>query len=426
MGVTRSAYSVLYNLFLRSQGFDNVLVGKATFYYSLGVAVGGLIFSSLSDRIGRKNTIVLTTPLFSLMGFLRTVAQTPQAIVTSSFLFGLFDTSILLPTISIIENSDDSKRLRNSNINFAIVMLTGVLGYFGAGVLAEWIGYFKALSLSMILALMSVVPVIRFPNVKRTSKVERIFELNLGQIVMLTYYIISGALVSFAAGIFINFGNVIFYDIFSLSTATISAILAISQLTTAGTSLFSHKVTEKLGYRLSLFVLYGAVTLLIYTLPALMANPVAFSVGYVLRFVLLNISTPMYMVFCLTYLPRNYMATFSGLSYFLNNAMRAFSAYTFSKLSLAGETNYTKLFLVTGHYYLLNTVATLLTFSVLTYLSSKQLDGLVVVKLERKTKPKKRNSLKPVNGISGNFSVLNLSRKGKSKRYAGVHIHHRK
>lgn len=425
IGVARSSYSVLYNLFLRSQGFDNVVVGRATFYYSWGLAFGGLFFSSLSDRIGRKNTIILTIPLFSLLGFLRLLANTPILIVMLSLLFGFFDTSIILPTISVIESSDDRKRLRNSNINFAIVMLTGVLGYFGAGLLAPWLGYFRSLTLSMLFALASVIPVLLLPNLKRASRLERILELNLGQIVMLAYYTVSGALVSFAAGIFINFGNVIFYDIFSFSPTAISAILAVSQLSTAATSLFSHKLTEKVGYKLSLFSLYGAVTLLIYTLPILMSNSIAFSFGYILRFVLLNISTPMYMVFCLTYLPRNYVATFSGLSYFINNTMRAYSAYTFSKLSVSGWTDYSQLFLTTGHYYLLNTVATLATFAMLTLLSSKGLDKKVLIKLEQKGDFSGRKYLGSSGHVVGRLHSFRTAKKRVSKRHSGVHIHHR-
>lgn len=409
IGLSKAAYIALFNLYLRSLSYSNQVVGNATFYYSWGVAIGGLVFSGLSDRIGRKTTLILTMPIFSLFGLLRLTPMPAFWFYLFSFLFGFFDTSVVLPTISVIESSDEKKRLKNSNINFAIVMLTGVLGYFGAGVLSEKIGLLNSLRISMILALISVLPLFKLPKVRLRLK-KTIPTMNIVQFTIFIYYLISGALVSAAAGVFINFGNVIFLDLFAFSTSMITLILTISQLSTAVTSLFSHKLIKKMGYKFSLFFFYASVTILIFIMPAIISQPVSFTLAYILRYILLNITTPMFTVFCLSYLPNSYLATFSGISYFINNVMRAISAQIFSYLSKSGATNYSKLFFTTGIFYLLNTLLTLITFFVIAMLIEKKVSSEISL-----------FSLK--NRSKGNTNRLIISKRNKTSSKLSVHLH---
>jgi len=415
VGISRAAYTALFNLYLKSYDIPNTVIGNATFYYSWGMAIGGFLFAGISDKIGRKKTILFTMPLYGLFGILRLLnLQWALYLYLVSFLFGFFDTSVIMPTISVIENSDEKKRLRNSNINFAIVMITGVIGYFGAGVLSERIGLYPSLNISMVLAILSVLPVLAFPNVRIKKRlIKRKNELSPSQLIMLIYYISSGALVSLAAGVFINFGNVIFYDLFSFSTAMITVVLAISQLSTAATSLFSHKLTHRYGYKLSLFLIYLSVSVLIFLMPIFMLNSYVFSIAYILRYVLINISTPLYMVFCLSYLPRQYIATYSGLSYFVNNVMRAVSAQIFTKLSVTGETDYNKLFGVTGLFYLLNTLLTLFVFYLM-YKVSEQNTNSEAHKLSEKQNSKKS---RPVPKAKKTFPLF------RRTTHVSIHIH---
>lgn len=412
-GLSRSAFTVLYNLFLRSLGLDNAFVGEVNLYYSWGLALGGLIFSGVSDRIGRKRTILLTAPSYALFGLLRTFATQPLHILALSAFFGFFDTSIVLPTISVIERSVEKHRLRNSNLNFAIVMLTGVLGYFGAGSLSDLLGFKVALIVASVIAFLSAIPIM-FVHEKVARRRHRSLELslNVSQAVMLAYYLVSGALVSYAAGIFVNFGNVIFYDLFGLTTTAISSILAVSQLATAASSLFSHKLAEALGYKLALFTLYSLVTMLIYLMPLVLRSTVLFTTTYVLRFVLLNLTIPMYTVFCLDRLPRGYMASFSGVSYFLNNIMRALAARSFSLLSRGDETNYPSLFTLTGHFYLVNTLATFGTFVLLLLVAKAGSANNVLITISFKPRRKRP-------GERGYLLKVTRSRRdwGPSKRH---------
>jgi len=174
--------------------------------------------------------------------------------------------------------------------------------------------------------------------------------------------------------------------LFKFSTLAITTVLAVSQLSTAATFVVSHKLTLKYGYKLTLFLIYLGVTLLIFMMPVFMLNPFVFSMAYVLRYVLINISTPMYMVFCLSYLPKASLATYSGLSYFLNNVMRASSAQLFASLSKSGVTDYDKLFFVSGFFYLANTLITLLAFYLMYKLSEKETTSSKELKKEEHVK----------------------------------------
>jgi len=71
VGLSRAFYTALFNLYLKENQITNQVIGTATSYYSWGLAFGGLLFASLSDRIGRKKTILLTMPIYTLFGLLR-------------------------------------------------------------------------------------------------------------------------------------------------------------------------------------------------------------------------------------------------------------------------------------------------------------------------------------------------------------------
>ncbi|MFN6991605.1 MAG: MFS transporter, partial [Fervidobacterium sp.] len=419
IGISKAAYLALFNLLLKERGFANSVLGNASFYYSWGVAFGGLFFSALSDRLSRKKVLILTMPFFALLGLLRLEIYNVLILYLVSFAFGFVDTSIILPTISVIEHSDEKKKLRNSNINFAIVMLTGVFGYFGAGLLSEKIGLINSLRISMVIAFFSIIPLFKIPDVKRSFK-EIVPNVNITQLTILVYYILSGALVSVAAAIFINFGNVIFFDLFSFSPSVITFILTISQLSTAIVSVFSHGITSKIPIKFTMFLFHTLVTFLIFVMPATLSSAVLFTILYILRFVFINITTPMFTVFCLSFLPKEYIATFSGLSYFTNNAMRALAAKLFSLLSTTGETNYKKLFFVTGVFYLLNTILTLLVFLLVSKLNELNLErkfniAFSILKNGQSLKRKRESRIGNLNKFIKSGRLL-ISSKGKSRK----------
>ncbi|MFN3691972.1 MAG: MFS transporter [Fervidobacterium sp.] len=431
IGISKAAYLALFNLLLKERGFANNIVGNASFYYSWGVAFGGLFFSALSDKLSRKKVLILTMPLFALIGLLRLETSKVLMLYLLSFAFGFVDTSIILPTISVIEHSDEKKKLKNSNINFAIVMLTGVVGYFGAGLLSEKIGLINSLRISMVIAFFSIIPLFKVPNV-RVKREGIVPKVNTVQLTILVYYILSGALVSVAAAIFINFGNVIFFDLFSFSPSVITFVLTISQLSTAIVSVFSHRITSKIPIKFAMFLFYTLVTVLIFIMPATLKSSVLFSIFYVLRFVFLNITTPIFTVFCLSFMPIEYIATLSGLSYFTNNAMRAIAAKLFSLLSMGGETDYKKLFFVTGVFYLLNTVLTLLVFLLVSKFNELNLDKKFTVpfligKKGQSLKASREIRIKNLNKSTKSGRLL-ISVKGKgrkSKNRIGGHMHFR-
>ncbi|WP_051001551.1 MFS transporter [Thermosipho africanus] len=166
------------------------------------------------------------------------------------------------------------------------------------------------------------------------------------------FYIFSTASVGFGAGLFIHFGNVIFYDLFALSATVIGFILALAQFGTSIGSTFSHKLGKKFGASKVLMLSNLAVPILILML-SFVREPISFTAIYVARFTIMNMVNPIFNTLVLSYLPKSILASTAGIRSFANNTSRAFAAMLFSVLATSSS-GYSIIFLISSIFYFVN------------------------------------------------------------------------
>ncbi|MCD6105276.1 MAG: MFS transporter [Thermosipho sp. (in: Bacteria)] len=362
-GISRNIYQVLFNLYLKSQGYGNDIIGTIMSYNLWGGAILALLIGYISDKVGRKKVIFLIQPLTVFFAIIRLLPISLCFIYLASFLYGGFNSSIrILSDVFIVENTHNRNRAKFFGLNFGANMFTGVLGNATGGMFGDLFGFKNVMILAMIFRLFAVFPILKLEE-KRIERGK--FVLTEFQKKVFRFFIFSTASVGFGAGLFIHFGNVIFYDLFSLSATVIGFILAFAQLGTSLGSSFSHKLGKKFGAGKLLLLSYFTVPFLIFLL-AFIRDPVLFTTIYIGRFTIMNMVNPIFNTLVLSFLPSGILASSAGIRLFANNTMRAFAAMLFSKLAI-NNNGYTIIFLISAIFYFIN--------AILTYIFYRNLDG---------------------------------------------------
>lgn len=349
-GISRNVYQVLFNLYLKNFGYDNSIIGKIMSFNLWGSAILAVFLGILSDKLGRKKMLLFVQPLGALFAIMRLFPVNLTWLYATSFLFGGFNSAIMILTdVFLVESTHNKNRAKFFGMNFGVRMLTGVFGNALGGFLGDVFGFRNVMIWSMVLRIFALIPILKINEVVVLKEKIKMDEF---QKKIFAFYIFSTASVGFGAGLFIHFGNVIFYDLFALSATVIGFILALAQFGTSIGSTFSHKLGKKFGASKVLMLSNLAVPILILML-SFVREPISFTAIYVARFTIMNMVNPIFNTLVLSYLPKSILASTAGIRSFANNASRAFAAMLFSVLATSSS-GYSVIFLISSIFYFVN------------------------------------------------------------------------
>lgn len=387
-----SIYGTIFNLMLRQSNIPTNIVGRITSFSLWGAAIFGLVFGLIADKFDKRKIILLSQLLSILFGTYRIFSNSAINLGILSFFFGGLSTSsnVILSTLLVLKTNSEN-RAKFFGLNFGVGMFTGVIGNIVGGTLGDIFGIRPVLFFSSILRLLAIIPLRRitvegdetaekhavyssFDRLNKLSKdkhlnsvsvdLDRGFSLrlkNLKEIFdlfspryskVVFYYLLSVVSVGFGAGLFVTFGNVIFYDLFHFNASVIGVILALAQFATSLGAVFSHKLGKRFGDANILVFSYVAVPILIVAL-SFIHDPVVFTSVYVLRFAVMNMVSPLLSALVYSNIPKNKLATVNGISNFVNNLSRALSAELFALLTVF-KSGYTLIFVISSVFYFAN------------------------------------------------------------------------
>ncbi|QAV33877.1 Predicted arabinose efflux permease, MFS family [Fervidobacterium changbaicum] len=366
-GLAQGIYGTIFNLMLRTSGMPTSYVGRITSFFLWGCALLGLVFGIIADKVNKKQLMFTTHLLSVFFGTYRVLSKSYVQLGISSFLFGGFSTAtgIVLSTLLILKTSKDN-RTKVLGLNFGVGMLTGVLGNILGGVLGDVFPLKAVLISASISRLLALIPVKRLSIEKFSdtrlyksdtdTNVLEFFstlkKLNEQAKKVVLYYFLSTMSVGFGAGLFVTFGNVIFYDLFHLSPSLIGTILAMAQLATSIGAIFSYKLGRKFGDMNVLIFSYVFVPILIVLL-SFVREPITFTSVYILRFAVMNMVGPLLTALVFSNIPASYLSSINGMNTFLSNVARALSADLFAALTRF-KNGYTWIFVVSSIFYFAN------------------------------------------------------------------------
>jgi MFS family permease len=256
----------------------------------LSFTLPGIIFSAiwgiLSDRIGRKITLVISLAIFAIGSILSALNKSFNFLLVMRFIQGLGASALFsLNAIIIGDLFTGEERAIAMGYNASVISISFAIFPFLGGILSEhqWNLPFLLPSFSLILVFL----VARFFKVTAEDNRET-FSIYFKKIIrsMRNKYIIGiliGTLLFFAVqyGVFINYFSFLTKKSFGYSSSVTGSLIAISLLISAFISSYTGKLKHVKGFKilyvLSFFVFASSFILMPFSL-----SPVALLIGIAL------------------------------------------------------------------------------------------------------------------------------------------------
>lgn len=331
-----SAFSLLFNLYLREGGFSEEIIGRILSFGSLGTILMALP-SAYILRKAESRKILIVSNFFASLGYLS------QAIYLSApFLMGanLFTGSMLVLTRLIsspffMRNSSPKERAHLFAFSMAAGVLAGVFGNLLGGYLPHLFqgmgfGEFEALKFSLasgsVIAIFGATPYLfirenrveegisRFPRPSRETKIH---------LIKLT---IPYALIGMGAGLIIPFLNLYFKEVMNASTDQIGIYFAVLQALMVLGFLIGPVLSKKFGL-INTIVGTQLISIPFMLILALAPSLPLVVISFWIRGVLMNMSSPIQNLFNMEAVPPENRELANSLTAFSWNGAWTISAF---------------------------------------------------------------------------------------------------
>lgn len=131
-------FSVLYNLYIQSLGYNDSMNGTVVSVQSLATALMFIPIGLIGDRTSRKRILVLGALLSGAGLIARSLFESEFSLMALAIYTGLFASFFQVLAIPFLaENTPKQARMRIFSIHASLVLASQVLGSMGGGFLAD-------------------------------------------------------------------------------------------------------------------------------------------------------------------------------------------------------------------------------------------------------------------------------------------------
>jgi MFS family permease len=312
-GIIFSAWQLFFNLFILARGYDKVYLGLI----NAAPWMAGLLFSlpmgALSNRMGRKNAIVVGMAVDMLMRGMQLLVHSGPLLVTVSFLEGIgFTLLVVSEAPFLMAASNDKNRSLLFSLNFGLLTVSSAVGALFAGQVSAMVGsrfnvspdssfaYGVVLMISLVIGAFAIIPVIRIDEGEihddqiRSQKSNTMAALKKGLIWKL---FLPNLVLGFGAAILIPYMNVFFTEKFLLSGSSLGVLFAIASLFTALGSIAAPVFAQILRSKIKAVVLVQSSSLGFLALIGFSPMAWVSEIAYLIRGTLMNMASPLYTAF---------------------------------------------------------------------------------------------------------------------------------
>jgi MFS family permease len=328
-GLAFGVFRLLFNFYVLSLGYDEALLGRLLTVSSLVALAGALPAGYLSDRLGRKPSLLLSSSVVSsavlglvvwrgapglyLMNALMGLAQSLAGVTTGPFL---------------MENSGEGERTYLFSFNMGLQMMAVFVGNWIGGHLPAWLGraagvapttstaYGWAIACVAGTSFLGLVPLglLRRQRTARQAGEATLspFQYARQQPVLLGQLIAPMLITSLGAGLLMPFMNLFFRSVHGRSDAAIGTLFAWGSLAMGMGLLSAPPLADRWG-KIRVVVVTQALSI-----------PFLFTLGfapwfglsafaYLVRLALMNMSGPVYQAFVMERVEPSARATVASL-----------------------------------------------------------------------------------------------------------------
>lgn len=308
-GTAIGIFQLLFNFYVLSLGYDEAVLGNLVAARSMTSLIMAIPCGFLTDRIGKRNSIVISIAGYSASVGLMLLFPSSLMFLAMNIVQGLAQSlSGVAMGPFLMENSKDTERTYLFSISSGLQMTTISIGQWIGGYLPTWIAlrlaisalntksYAMSLWTVALISLLSVMPILFVSNLiskksdRPTFAPMSFIRNNPGKIQKL---ILPTLITSIGAGLIMPFMNVYFRNVHQQSDTSIGMIFAWGSLAMGIGLIIAPALAERFG-KIQIVVLSQALSV-----PFLMMLGFAPWFGivllaYYMRTMLMNMSSPIY------------------------------------------------------------------------------------------------------------------------------------
>jgi MFS family permease len=330
-GVIYSGWQLFFNFYILQNGFSRDFLGLVN---SLPSAAG-LLFSipvgRLSDRIGRKVSLVIGFLLYSLALLAQITFRQPTLIIISAFLTGVFSMLFVISQAPLmVKLSNPNNRTMLFSLTYGLQTVAGAVGSLFAGQLPGLFGvilhvhadsaaaYQAVLIVSVLLGMTALIPLwimseprspqpapVGVPVQKDASGSLPSRQPASGLTTMTLKMVAPQVLIGFGAAILIPYMNVFFKYGFDISDSLLGILFSLSSAMIGVGTIVGPRLATRLGGKVRTVAMTQFSSLVF--LLVMGFSPVLWisAVGYLMRTALMNMASPLYSAFCMERTPEH-------------------------------------------------------------------------------------------------------------------------
>ncbi len=317
-GLTFSGWNLFFNLYVVDAGYSRDFLGLINAAPSLASLILGVPMGLLSDRMGRKRSMILgfVVANFSIFGMILFRSETWKLI--SALFLGVFSQLYFLSQAPfMMRTSDDKSRDILFSLSYGMFPLASSLGNIIAGYLPETFtralhlssgiaAYQAALLASVFSSFLVLVPIffIHEPKSSRTDQAGAPAQPKISIWKTLSRPLtlklaLPNLVIGFGAATLVPYFNVFFSEHFHLSDSALGILFSVGSLATGIGCVIGPRLGGNLGGKVRTVTLGQAASLVFLLLIGFSPWPWLAMVGFVLRGTLMNMVAPLFDAFSL-------------------------------------------------------------------------------------------------------------------------------
>jgi len=360
-GLILSGWQLFFNFYILQNGHNADFLGLVNSLPYAASLIFGIPIGWLSDRIGRKASLIIGLAASSLTMVAQTTFRQPSLIITFAFLSGVFNILFIISQAPLmVKLSNPANRTMLFSLNFGLQTVSGALGSVFAGQLPAIFGtllhvdansataYQAVLIVSVLLGTTALIPLwmMKEPSSPPAATLNGSLDKrpSSGLTAMTLKMIAPQILVGFGAAILIPYMNVFFKDRFQISDSLLGILFSISSLMIGIGTVVGPRLATRMGGKVRAIVATQSSSLVFLLLMGFAPLLWISSIGYLMRSALMNMSAPLYSAFCMEHTPEHqqgYVNSLLNLSWNVGWAVGPFisglvqQSYGFAPLFIA-------------------------------------------------------------------------------------------
>ena len=261
-GVQFGIFRLIFNLYIVSLGYRQDFLGLLRALDPLVMLLASLPAGVLSDRIGRKRALLLSSTgrMLSLLGF--AFAPGAAGLLVSSVALGGAKTLLHVSRLPfMVENSNEHNRTALFSADFSLLMLAGFFGNLLGGWLPGWLGTWTGVAaesaapyrltvvaMAVLIALSAVPYLFLQPRQEAYVADQRQSPWTaFREWPLLVRLLLPSLLISLGGGLLVPFLNLYMKQTFNLPDATLGVLFAVADLCTGLALLVAPLLGERWG-----------------------------------------------------------------------------------------------------------------------------------------------------------------------------------